>query len=298
MTILVGTASWTDKSLIDSGKFYPKEATTAEDRLRYYASQFPFVEVDSSYYAIPAPMTAQLWAERTPPGFIFNVKAFRALTGHQFEARVLPREVQHALHVHDRPLYYKDLPDELQRELWRLFFEAIEPLRRSGKLGALHFQFAPWITSGGPPRRHVEHCVQIMEGRGPMAVEFRNASWWTDRNRDSTLTFERERRLVNVVVDGPQGFGTSVPAVWEVTSPELAIVRLHGRNAETWAKKGLKRSSDRFNYDYADAELKEIARSVESLAENVPVTHIVLNNNYQDQGQRNAKTLMRFLSTG
>ena len=292
MTILVGTASWTDKSLIESGKFYPKDATTAEDRLRYYASQFPFVEVDSSYYAIPAPATARLWAERTPPAFIFNVKAFRALTGHQFEARVLPREFQRELRVHDRQLYYKDLSDELQRELWRVSFEAIEPLRHSGKLGAIHFQFAPWITSGGPPRRHVEHCVQMMEGRGLMAVEFRNASWWTDRNRDSTLAFERERGLVNVVVDGPQGFGTSVPAVWEVTSPELAIVRLHGRNAETWAKKGLKRSSDRFNYDYADAELKEIARSVETLAAKVPVTQVVLNNNYQDQGQRNAKTLM------
>src|SRR5262245_47379660 len=295
MTILVGTASWTDKCLIDSGKIYPKDAANPEDRLRYYASHFPKVEVDSSYYAIPAPVIAQLWAERTPWDFTFNVKAFRALTGHQFEARVLPREFQHALGVHSGNLYYKDLAPELQRELWRLFFVAIEPLRLNGKLGAIHFQFAPWITSGGPPRKHVEHCVKIMEGHGLMAVEFRNASWWTDRNRDSTLAFERERGLVNVVVDGPQGFGTSVPAVWEVTSPELAIVRLHGRNTETWAKKGLKRSSDRFNYDYPDAELKEIARSVESLAEQVPLTHVVLNNNYEDQGQRNARTLMRFL---
>ena len=79
MTILVGTASWTDKSLIESGKFYPKDATTAEDRLRYYASQFPFVEVDSSYYAIPAPATAKLWAERTPPGFSSTLKGFALL---------------------------------------------------------------------------------------------------------------------------------------------------------------------------------------------------------------------------
>jgi uncharacterized protein YecE (DUF72 family) len=297
MTILVGTASWTDKSLIDSGRFYPKDATNPEDRLRYYASQFPMVEVDSSYYAIPVPMTAQLWAERTPREFTFNVKAFRALTGHPFETRVLPKEFQHALGVHSGNLYYKDLPQELQRELWRLFFAAIEPLRANGKLGAVHFQFAPWITSGGPPRRHVEHCVKLMEGHALMAVEFRNASWWTRHNRDSTLAFERERGVVNVVVDGPQGFGTSVPAVWEVTSPELAIVRLHGRNAETWAKKGLKRSSDRFNYDYPDAELKEIAQSVGRLAEKVTLTHVVLNNNHEDQGQRNAKTLMGFLGT-
>jgi len=128
-----------------------------------------------------------------------------------------------------------------------------------------------------------------------MAVEFRNISWWTDRNRESTLAFERERQLVNVIVDGPQGFSSSVPAVWEVTSPELAIVRLHGRNAETWEKKGLKASSDRFNYDYRDDELKEIAEQIKTLSARVPVVQAILNNNYQDQGQRNARTLAGFL---
>ena len=82
-TILVGTASWTDKTLIASGRFYPPKCNSPEDRLRYYASQFPFVEVDSSYYAMPAPQVAQLWAERTPPSFKFNIKAFRLFTGHQ-----------------------------------------------------------------------------------------------------------------------------------------------------------------------------------------------------------------------
>jgi uncharacterized protein YecE (DUF72 family) len=77
-TIQVGTAPWTDKSLIESGRFYPKGRTSAEDRLRYYASQFPMVEVDSSYYAMPSARNAELWVERTPRGFTFNVKAFRA----------------------------------------------------------------------------------------------------------------------------------------------------------------------------------------------------------------------------
>jgi uncharacterized protein YecE (DUF72 family) len=78
--ILVGTASWTDKSLIDSGLFYPPEARTSEERLRYYASQFPVVEVDSSYYAMPSERNAALWVERTPEGFRFDIKAFRLLT--------------------------------------------------------------------------------------------------------------------------------------------------------------------------------------------------------------------------
>lgn len=295
MTILVGTASWTDKSLIDSGKFYPADAKDAETRLRYYASQFPMVEVDSSYYALPAPATAQLWAERTPKKFIFNVKAFRLFTGHQTQPKVFPKDIQQLLSLPPtKNVYHRDLPAEVQQELWRRFFEAVEPLRLAGKLGAIHFQFAPWITAGGDPRKHVEHCTKVMEGR-LMAVEFRNKSWWTERNCDSTLAFEREHGLVNEIVDGPQGFGSSVPAVWEVTSPELAIVRLHGRNTHTWAKKGLTASSERFNYDYSDDELRELAAKIKEISHTVPVVHAVLNNNYQDQGQRNARTLAGFL---
>src|SRR6266566_2094423 len=81
--ILVGTSSWTDKTLIDSGRFYPASARTPEDRLRYYASQFPIVEIDSSYYGIPIEQNARLWVERTPPEFVFNIKAYRLFTRHR-----------------------------------------------------------------------------------------------------------------------------------------------------------------------------------------------------------------------
>ena len=192
-----------------------------------------------------------------------------------------------------RERYYRDLPEDIQKELWGRFFRTLEPLHAAGKLGAIHFQFALWITSGGDARQLVEHCVRVMEGT-TMAVEFRNASWWNEHNRKSTLAFEREHGLVNVVVDGPQ-VGNSVPAVWEVTSPKLAIVRMHGRNHETWNRKGLKAASDRFNYDYNEKELGEIATHVAELAKEVPVVHAVMNNNYEDQGQRNAKTLSKLL---
>src|SRR4051812_11853110 len=128
MTILVGTASWTDKSLIDSGKFYPQDVKSPEARLRYYAVQFPLVEVDASYYAIPAATVAEHWAQRTPQHFIFNVKAFRALTGHQFQPKFLPKHLQQALRAPlNSKLYYRDLSGEIQDELWRLFFEAVTP---------------------------------------------------------------------------------------------------------------------------------------------------------------------------
>lgn len=294
--IYVGTASWTDKSLVDSGKFYPADATSAEDRLRYYASQFPLVEVDSSYYAIPSEQTTHLWVARTPAAFRFNVKAFRLFTGHQTSPIVLPKDIREALpKTGKKNVYYKDVPDELRRELWRMFRDALRPLRATGKLVAVHFQFAPWMAFHPENFAHIESCMRELEGH-TLAIEFRNVSWFEgERHIARTLRFEREHALVNVIVDGPQGFANSVPPVWEVTNPELAILRMHGRNHETWNRKGLKTSSERFNYDYTDAELAELATPIREAAAYVKEFHVVLNNNYEDQGQRNARQLVGIL---
>jgi len=296
--IRIGTASWTDKSLIDSGRFYPREAKSAEARLRYYAAQFPIVEVDSSYYAMPSPEVSRLWAERTPEDFLFNVKAFRLFTGHQTAPAALPKDIREALGPIDKKnVYYKDVPEQIRAELWSRFREAIEPLRAAGKLGAVHFQFAPWLAFHPENFKHVDECIGQLEGHR-LAVEFRNSSWFEGTHADRTLSFERERDLVNVVVDGPQGFPNSVPAVWEVTCDALAIVRLHGRNRETWNQKGLTTSAERFNYDYPTLELEELAGKIETLSRKVRTTAVVLNNNYQDQGQRNARELMGIIARG
>src|ERR1700676_989981 len=128
--ILVGTPSWTDKSLIASGRFYPPKCNTPEERLRFYASQFPLVEVDSSYYAMPTAQVAQLWAERTPPGFTFNIKAFRLFTGHQTAPASLPKDIAAALGpIAKKHLYYKEMPAELVKEMWSRFRSALEPLK-------------------------------------------------------------------------------------------------------------------------------------------------------------------------
>lgn len=291
MKIRVGTASWTDPTLIKSKRFYPPGCTSAEARLRFYASQFPIVEVDSSYYAMPNGSNSALWVERTPPEFVFNIKAFRLFTGHQTPRDAFPKDLEPALpQTGKKNVYYKDVPDEIRNELWRRYREAVEPMRAAGKLGAVHFQFAPWITSAPKDVSHVAHCADMMDGF-TLAVEFRNASWFDERHAASTLAFERERRLVNVVVDEPQGPRNTIPAVWEVTNPDLALVRLHGRNHETWNIAGATSASDRFNYDYSDDELDELAQAIRKLAEQVAQTHVIFNNNYEDQGQRNARTL-------
>lgn len=295
--ILVGTTSWTDKTLVDSGRFYPREVTSAEARLRYYASRFPLVEVDSTYYALPAERTSQLWAERSPDGFVFDVKAFRLFTGHPAQASALPADLRKALcaQANDR-FYYRDLPEEVRRELWQRFRSALEPLRRSGKLGAVLLQFAPWFVFGRERFAHIEHCAAMLEGL-PLAVEFRNKSWFGEKTRERSLAHEREHGLAHVVVDEPQGFASSVPQIWEVTCPELAIVRLHGRNRDTWEKKGLASAAERFNYLYSSDELRSLEAPVEALASRARRVHVLFNNCYRDNAQRNAAELAGLLGS-
>ena len=294
--ILIGSASWTDKTLIDCGRFYPPQAKSAEARLRYYASQFPIVEVDSSYYGMPTPSNAQLWVERTPDDFVFNVKAFRLFTGHQTSPTVLHKDIRLALGGEAAPkvMYYRNTPPEIRDELWRRFSEALEPLRQAGKLGAVHFQFAPWLLRDSQGHAHVQECVARMQGY-LLAVEFRHKSWFDGVHAGETIAFERELGVAHTIVDGPQGFDNCVPAVWEVTHPDLALVRLHGRNQETWNHKG-QASSSRFNYDYDAAELTGLRPDIRRVADIAASVHVLFNTNYEDQGQRNARLMARLLA--
>lgn len=293
--LLIGTASWTDATLLKSGKFYPRDVKTAEARLRYYSAEFPIVEVDSTYYAMPSVTNATLWAERTPPQFVFNIKVFRLFTQHQADPKVLPANVRDALGAQvQRTLYYNDVPVELQDELWRQFALSLEPLHAAGKLGALLFQFPKWFLPNRASRRHLEEIRQRLP-ESTIAIEFRHESWFEGRQRESTLAFEREMAFTNVIVDEPQLPG-SIPTIREVTTPGLAMLRLHGRNAQTWNLKGLKAASDRFNYDYSDDELRGFVLPIRNLREQAREVHVIFNNNLEDQGVRNARSMLRLLA--
>jgi uncharacterized protein YecE (DUF72 family) len=293
--ILIGTASWTDKTLVDCGRFYPRQARSAEARLRYYATQFPIVEVDSSYYGMPSPANAQLWAQRTPDDFVFNVKAFRLFTGHQTSPIVLHKDIQQALGPGvPKTLYYRDVPGEIRDELWRRFSEALEPLRQAGKLGAVHFQFAPWLLRNREGHGHVQECVRRMEGY-LLSVEFRNRTWFEGANAAKTIAFERELGVVHTIVDGPQGFANCVPCVWEVTHPELALLRLHGRNQATWNIKSAA-SSSRFDYCYSQEELAALKPAILHAARKARKVHVIFNTNYEDQGQAGARLMREVLA--
>jgi uncharacterized protein YecE (DUF72 family) len=193
-------------------------------------------------------------------------------------------------------LYYRDTPAEIRDELWRRFIEALAPLRADGKLGAVHFQFAPWLVRNRDGMAHVRHCVERMLGH-LLAVEFRNRSWFEGEHLERTLDFERELGVVHTIVDAPPGFANVVPCVWAVTNPALAIVRLHGRNAATWNMKGATSASSRFDYWYSQQELAAMAPEIRRMAGLAQHVHVLFNTNYEDQGQVSARLMREVLAS-
>ena len=295
--VLVGTASWTDPTLLKSGRFYPPEAKTPEQRLRFYASQFPVVEVDSSFYALPSFNNSVLWVNRTPKDFIFDIKLFRAFTLHQTPLKALPKDMRddvEGLANKAGNLYYADLPNDAKQALWTGFLEAISPLKSAGKLGYLLLQLPPWEFKNRRNLQHIEECVGRLS-EYTVAIEFRNASWLKDGDRGETLGFLREHNLPLVTVDEPQGFHSSMPLVWDPSSPDLAVVRFHGRNEEMWMKKGLATSALRFDYLYSEEELREFVEPMRNLAKQTKRVHTMFNNCYEDKAQRNAMQFMSML---
>ncbi|MFF0153530.1 DUF72 domain-containing protein [Micromonospora sp. NPDC005203] len=286
--ILVGTASWTDRTLLDSG-WYPQTADTPEKRLAYYARQFPLVEVDATYYSPPAEATARLWAERTPDGFTFNIKAFSLLTGHPTRVSALYKDLRPE--TDKKNVYPDDLPAQAYEEIWTRFLSALDPLVEAGKLGALLFQFPPWFTI---KRANKEYLLEVAKRCAPLrpVYEFRHASWFDGDNADETLAFLREHDLPYVCVDMPQGHRSSLPPVLAATA-DLAVVRFHG-HSDKWTSKDI---HEKFGYHYSKRELADWAPKLRELADQAGQTHILMNNCYRDYAQTNATTLAGLLGT-
>ena len=292
-----GIAGWIDKELIGSRKFYPPGVYTSEDRLQFYASQFPMVEVDSSYYGMPAKKNSEMWVARTPPGFLFDVKSFSLFTQHPTSPKALPPEIRAQLPVNlvdKKSLYLEQLPADVVDAAWDAFRDALEPLRAAGKLGTVFFQFPPWLFPSTKNLGYVEQCQERMHGF-PIAVEFRRREWLDERHAEGTLAFLRTHDIPLVAVDAPQGFESSMPPVFETTSAKLAFVRFHGRNHRNWNLKGAP-PSVRFQHNYSDAELDEWVPRIQAMEEHVAEVHAIMNNNYSNWATANARRLAELLA--
>jgi uncharacterized protein YecE (DUF72 family) len=288
--IRVGTASWTDRTLIEAG-WYPPEADTPEKRLRYYARQFPLVEVDSTYYALPAEQTVAAWTARTPAGFTFNVKAFSLFTQHPTRVAALPTDLRPAAEKAGKDrVYLKDVDPAVADQAWQRFLAALEPLREAGKLGAILLQFPPWFPIGRARKDYIVSCAERVAPRR-VCVEFRNKTWMTPDNQSETLDFLAAHQLPYVCVDMPQGYRDSIPPVLAVTASDLAVVRMHGHSGK-WDSRDI---HERFGYRYTDDELKEWAPKVRDLARDAETTHVLFNNCYRDYAQTNAQQLAALL---
>jgi uncharacterized protein YecE (DUF72 family) len=290
--ILVGTSSWTDPTLVKEGGFYPPGANSAEARLRFYASQFPLVEVDSTYYYPPSERNAELWIERTPPDFTFNVKAYSLLTNHPTRPNSLYADIRETLPpevLEKRSVYRDKLPDDAVDEVWQRFHDALMPLHSAGKLGAVLFQFPQWFVISRKNKSYIEECAERLRDFR-MAVEFRHETWLAERNREETLGFLEQHDLPYVCVDMPQGFDSSLPPIAAATASDLSMVRFHGRDPVAWKTKS-ETASERFRYDYPKEELQEWVPKIDSLAKQTRETHVLMNNCYRDFAVRNAREL-------
>jgi probable DNA metabolism protein len=292
--VRVGTASWTDPTLLTPGLFYPEDVTTPEARLRYYASRFPLVEIDSTYYALPSAKVAALWGERAPDGFVFDVKAHAIMTGHPVETARLPRALRDLLPPSlsgAMRLRADELPTAVQDAAWRMFLSALAPLAASGRLGTLLLQFPRWFTPSAASADRLRAARERLHdwyAAGHLAaVEFRHRDWFAPRLRARTLALLESLDLVHVVVDAPPGHESTVPLVPVATHERLAIVRLHGRRSETW-ETPVSVVSERYRYRYSIAELTDLVAPIVDVARQVQGVHVLFNNCHADYGTTNA----------
>src|SRR5262245_9245434 len=297
--VRIGTCSWADEAL--SKHWYPK-GVPAGERLAYYAQHFDTVEVDSTYYRLPAEPMVQRWAERTPDDFVMHVKAFGLMTRHPVKVEALPPDLRDEAPVDDRGRVER--PSRAFRgEVFRRFLEALEPLRATGKLGGILFQFPSYVVYKDRSLDYLQWAREQL-GKDEMLVEFRHVSWLDDEHRDETLRFLENIGAANVIVDAPriEGAKNVVQTVLALTSP-TAYIRFHGRNADTWNKRGGS-AAERFDYLYSEEELGEWVGPLRELSGQAEQAYAFFNNNATSpdgrggrmaQAAANAKALQQLL---
>lgn len=270
---------------------------TAEERLRFYASRFSLTEIDSTYYAPPAEQQARLWAERTPDGFRFDVKAYSLLTGHPTRPRSLWTDLRERLGpeaAEKRNIYRNHLDPESLGEVWVRFESALRPLHEAGRLGAVLFQYPPWFVPSKENRREVEALRERLPDYR-VCVEFRSPMWLAEpRDRERTLGLLEDRGLIFACVDAPEV--SELPRILAVTNEELMVMRFHGRSDATWNAR-TRTAAERFRYLYSEAELGELVEPITETATQAREVHLLMNNCYRDYAVRNAAELRHLLAS-
>src|SRR5438477_6298155 len=287
--ILVGTASWSDPGFVEF--WYPKKMRPT-DRLGWYAQHFNMVEVNSTFYSVPDPMLVRRWCDATPPNFVFNVKLHQLLSYHSTSAKLLPPALQKKLRLEKNAKVA--LTKETSAEMLNAFTPSLEVLRRAEKLGILLLQLSPAFS----PRKHdladLKDILELVRDYR-VAIELRNRNWAEGDQLQKTLDFMRKQNTIFVNVDAPAGKHiTIMPSDLDaITNKEGAYLRLHGRDPRAYITG--KTVAARFNYNYSDAEIKEIAARSERLAAKAKEVHVIFNNNARDYAPHAALRMRKAL---
>lgn len=266
--IYIGLTGWGDHPDLYSG------VTSAKDKLFDYSGHFPIVEVDTSFYAIPNTANVAKWCLDTPDNFRFILKAYQGMTGHQRT---------------------EDIPFETRNDMFNAFIECANAFRERGKLGVVLVQFPPWFDCTA---KHVQYMLYVKQQLGnlPVAIEFRNQTWYAKDMQDRTFTFLREHGFIHTVCDEPQAGVGSVPFVAHVTADQV-LVRIHGRNIHGWRNAGNAQNwrKVRFLYDYNEEELQGLAVQIRGLKRQAKDVFVLFNNNSGHHAAANAKRLQAIL---
>src|SRR5512132_3076041 len=288
MAIVVGTSSWADPGFVEY--WYPK-GLPAKERLRFYTERFEAVELNSSFYAIPATSTVEGWAKVTPKGFCIDVKLHRLLSHHAAQLKELPADLRDEAETTDRGRVKLD--PGLQDEMVRRTAEAMKPLADAGKLGSYLLQLTPAFD---PRRNELDELAPIIEGLAPVpvAVEFRRRSWASPKRFEGVLDWLSAHEAVFVCVDTPPGDHVPIfPPIDAVTNDSLAYMRCHGRNTEGYLHG--RSVAERFDYDYSKEELEEIAGRAGALDAEAEQVHVMFNNNARELAPKAARGLRTIL---
>lgn len=265
--IYIGLTGWGDHPAVYSS------VTSARDKLFDYSGHFPIVELDTSFYAIPSIENVEKWCKETPDNFKFVVKAYQGMTGHLRD----------------------ELPYETRNDMFNAFRDCAETFMRHDKLAMVLVQFPPWFDC---QTKHVHYIRYIKQqlAKFPVAIEFRNQTWYANAMKDKTIAFLREQELIHTVCDEPQAGSGSVPFV-PIATTDLALVRIHGRNVHGWRNIGHGENwrKVRFLYDYTEEELRKLSEDVQFLHKQARDVYVLFNNNSGGHAAANAKVFQQLV---
>jgi uncharacterized protein YecE (DUF72 family) len=263
-SVRIGVCSFADEGLVKS--WYPRGFSTPTARLRYYAERFDTVEVDSPFYHLPDPAVTGRWAQRTPPEFVFHVKASKRMTHHE---------------------------EADQEHAFAEFRASLAPLELSGKLRGILVQYHPRFVKSDEAKEELSRVRALLDPLVPL-VEFRHRSWLTHEERADTLGFLERQGLAVVSVDAPPTRASNVLPTFAAATHPVAYVRFHGRNVRTWNIKAEK-SWQRFDWMYSAQELGEWVERIDGLAGEADEVYAMFNNNRDDFAPRSAAILRGLL---